>query len=174
MNFIYLFPNIARAYEIAMLGKFFPTLVPVENGDGFKPDETDLRIIRKAFKPSMQECDDAEFPYPWNFPEMDKIIIEVPTPSADEFIRSLTATSETLVDVLKRVKAARDNGIEVPDDLSSPCKSLLKTAISHLGLGIAAVRDILYVSQLIAKLDGSDKIKSEHIAEAIQYKSALK
>jgi len=54
-------------------------------------------------------------------------------------------------------------------DLAS--QQLIKTPMERLGLSARAYDRILKVARTIADLDSKTKIESQHIAEAIQYRS---
>ncbi|MCP4581320.1 MAG: YifB family Mg chelatase-like AAA ATPase [candidate division Zixibacteria bacterium] len=124
-------------------------------------------------------------------PLLDRIDIHIEVPSVKFKELSSIADSEPSEEIRKRVNKARsiqtkrfaDNDgvfsnarmetrlareICVIDEQSM---SLLKTAITRLGLSARAYDRILKVSRTIADLEGSENIESQHISEAIGYRN---
>ncbi len=114
--------------------------------------------------------------------------IEVPAVKYDDL--SSNRRGEHSADIQKRVKQARQIQLERYREyklycnaqltsaliekfcvLDDECKLILKTAFEALGLSARAHSRILKVSRTIADLAGSETIKKEHLAEAIQYRS---
>ena len=63
------------------------------------------------------------------------------------------------------------NNIKLFCELDSAGQELLKIAMSKLGLSARAYDKILKVSRTIADLSFEENIKTDHLAEAIQYRS---
>ncbi len=123
-------------------------------------------------------------------PLLDRIDLRVDVPSLTYDEVSSTSGEETSAQIKKRVVAAREiqrarySGlarktnssvpIEVLRDhvrLSDSANSLLSIAYGRLGMTARSYDRILRVSRTIADLDGSAGVESEHVAEAIQYRS---
>jgi magnesium chelatase family protein len=124
-------------------------------------------------------------------PLLDRIDlhIEVTPVSFDQMTANRTAEKSEVVRqrVIKarEIQSARYNDMEdVHSNAMMPShmvkkicivneagKTLLKTAMEKLGLSARAYDRILKVSRTIADLSGTEDIKIEHLAEAIQYRS---
>lgn len=124
-------------------------------------------------------------------PLLDRIDLHVEvTPVNFEQISS-TRKSESSDQIRERVIKAREqqtirfanyndihcNAMMPPEMVKDVCqineagKALLKRAMEKVGLSARAYDRILKVSRTIADLAGSEDIKIEHLAEAIQYRS---
>ncbi len=124
-------------------------------------------------------------------PLLDRIDIHVEVTPVSFNELSAERVSEKSVSVRQRVVKAREiqekryankEGVYCNAQISSKklrevCKinesgtELLKTAMERLGLSARAYDRILKVARTIADLDGSENIETNHLAEAIQYRS---
>ena len=123
-------------------------------------------------------------------PLLDRIDIQVEVSNVDYDDLSSTENSETSAEIKKRVNKTRKLQLERYKDyniysnsqldagmlkkfcpLGEEENAILRAAFDNLGLSARAHSRILKVARAIADLEGSENIKSEHIAEAIQYRS---
>lgn len=124
-------------------------------------------------------------------PLLDRIDlhVEVVPVSFDEMTGKRKA--ETSEDIRERVMKAREiqskrfenqkeiysnammpsNMVKEVCEINEAGRTLLKTAMERLGLSARAYDRILKVSRTIADLAGTETIRTEHLAEAIQYRS---
>jgi magnesium chelatase family protein len=122
-------------------------------------------------------------------PLLDRIDIHVEVPRVD--FKTLTATkpSEGSAAIRERVNRARriqeerfkgrrhrtNSGMSPSDirrfcPLDAPSRHMLRAAFDSLGLSARAHDRILKVARTLADLAGEEKIREEHMAEAIQYR----
>ena len=123
-------------------------------------------------------------------PLLDRIDIQVEVSNVDYEDLNSTENSETSAEIKKRVNKTRKLQLERYKDyniysnsqldagmlkkfcpLGEEENAILRAAFDNLGLSARAHSRILKVARTIADLEGSENIKSEHIAEAIQYRS---
>ncbi len=124
-------------------------------------------------------------------PLLDRIDLHVEVPQVKFREISGERTGETSAQIRQRVIAARTiqqkrfahkpritcNARLGPKELKEFCalddatKELLKNAMADLNFSARAYDRILKVARTIADLAGSDKILSEHVSEAVQYRS---
>ena len=123
-------------------------------------------------------------------PLLDRIdlIVEVPALDYEELRRKKPA--ESSAEIKKRVNAAREiqrkrfagdssmsNSRISPKALRQHCaldeegEGLMKAAFDSMGLSARSYDRILRVARTIADLEGSETIQSQHLAEAIQYRT---
>jgi magnesium chelatase family protein len=119
-------------------------------------------------------------------PLLDRIDIHVEVPAVKYKEMAGEATGEPSEKIRARVEYSRviqrdrfghPNARMTPKEikehcrLDDECSELLKMAMTELNLSARAYDRILKVSRTIADLDRSEKIQSQHISEAIQYRS---
>jgi magnesium chelatase family protein len=124
-------------------------------------------------------------------PLLDRIDIHIEVPAVKYKELAAETRSEKSISIRERVIKARkiqldrfkgvkhiyNNGDMGSKEVRQYCKldsagsELLKMAMTKLGLSARAYDRILKVSRTIADLEGSEGILSQHISEAIQYRS---
>lgn len=123
-------------------------------------------------------------------PMLDRIDIHIEVPVVKYEKLDNNSECEDSETIKKRVNSARKiqierykeygifsnselttNLIEKYCKLNDTSKSILKKAFDKLGLSVRAYHKILKVARTIADLASSENINTEHIAEAIQYRS---
>jgi len=124
-------------------------------------------------------------------PLMDRIDIHIEVPAVKVAELSQKKPGESSHSIRERVVHAREiqlkrfakqknlfaNASMQSKEIREYCKidssgeELLKMAMTKLGLTARAYDRILKVSRTIADLDGSNEIRTEHLSEAIQYRS---
>ncbi len=123
-------------------------------------------------------------------PLLDRIDLHIEVPAVKYEELEEKAVGETSADIKARVDKARQmqlmrykdrrvysNSQLTPElmkehcELDSETNELLREAFNTLGLSARAHNRILKVARTIADLAGEEKIKMEHVAEAIQYRA---
>jgi magnesium chelatase family protein len=125
-------------------------------------------------------------------PLLDRIDIHIDVPAVrfKDLSGEAPPDSESSSDIRERVMGARErqhqrlkeegifsNGAMTPRLIRRYCKidseseKLLENAMVRQGLSARAYDRILKVSRTIADLDASEEIKSQHVAEAVGYRS---
>lgn len=124
-------------------------------------------------------------------PLLDRIDLHVEVTPVSFNELSAERKSETSTDIRARVIRAREiqserfaahpgihcnaqmtkNQLEEYCFIDPPGRNLLKTAMERLNLSARAYDRILKVARTVADLAGVEKIRPEHLAEAIQYRS---
>lgn len=123
-------------------------------------------------------------------PLLDRIDIQIEVPSVSYDDLAKIPDGESSAAIKERVNKARkiqierycDDGITSNSQLTAGMldkycslgdkeSRLLRSAFDSLGMSARAHSKILKVARTIADLDGSDDIRSSHLAEAIQYRN---
>lgn len=122
-------------------------------------------------------------------PILDRIDMHVSVPAIPPGKLTGKYQSESSFNIQKRVQKARDiqlkrfKGLKITSNAEMNNKQLkafcnldqqsvllLKQAIAKLNLSARAFHRVIKIARTIADLEGSEKIKSNHVAEALQYR----
>ena len=125
-------------------------------------------------------------------PILDRIDIHVSVPTVDtqKLIGKVKSDSEKSAEVQKKVQIAREiqtkrfkgeKGINSNSEmrtkdvkkyapLTDDCKTMLRSAVSTMNLSARSYFKVIKVARTIADLSGEAKIKTNHLAEALQYR----
>ena len=124
-------------------------------------------------------------------PLLDRIDLHIEVPAVEYRDISSTKTEENSAGIRERVVAARErqqarfrsdaktncNARMAPRQIRENCKlsdesqELIRIAMTELNLSARAYDRILKVSRTVADLSGAGDINSEHVSEAIQYRT---
>lgn len=123
-------------------------------------------------------------------PLLDRLDLHVDAMPVEYEHLSSGKPAEASAEIKKRVQKARKlqqerlknlgvySNARIPSGKLQECcpmtggaSAFLKTAFEHLGLSARAYDRVVKVARTIADLDGSEKIDTAHIAEAVQYRS---
>ena len=97
--------------------------------------------------------------------------------SSGEIRERVVKAREIQIDRFKEFPEIHSNAMMPAEMVKNICeigdagRALLKKAMERLGLSARAYDRILKVSRTIADLAGTEEIRIEHLAEAIQYRS---
>lgn len=122
-------------------------------------------------------------------PLLDRIDLHIDVPRLKYEKLSNKNLAETSEDIKSRVLSARSkqskrfvdsvfktNSAMTPKNIEKYCaldqesNMLMKNAVNSLGLSARAYHRVLKLARTIADLEGSENIKSSHLAEALQYR----
>ena len=126
--------------------------------------------------------------YRWRIsgPQLDRIDVQLEVPAVEPGALAKSADGETSAAIRERVARAREHQIArqqktnarlAPKEVDEHCTPdaegaiLLGKAISRLGLSARAYHRVLKVARSIADIEGCERVRSTHVAEAIRYRT---
>lgn len=96
------------------------------------------------------------------------LVVTVPRPRAEELA---AGPSEASLPVRERVAAARERLLDASPGRTAAAEELLSRAVEHLPLSARGRARVARVARTTAALAGSSAVESEHVAEALAYRS---
>jgi hypothetical protein len=151
-NLIAIYPNVARAYEIARATSNIWTLY--YDKEEYPNGHEDCRMLTNFFNIA-------------SISDYNSIKVHVSRPVANTVVGQIKGY-ETIEEINKRVELREANKLS-SFDLGENSKSILKTAYERLNLTAAQIFWAERISAIIAKLDNKKLIEPIHVAEALNY-----
>lgn len=147
---ISLYPNLSRAVEIALAGKYSISIY--YNAEDYPTGQADIDLVLSTVPDTIGIS---------RYNPGD-ILIEVMKPSHFDYSRL-----ESIDDILRRV----DRVNQIPEFHANESILLIeKSAVDRANMGLNDVILMRKMSQTIAALDGSKMIQAHHFAEAVNYR----
>lgn len=159
INVIGLHCNVGRIYEIHKVGGHSVSFCYYSDSEDKERsvNPKDIKMIAEFF--GIEPVKDGD------------IQCEIVRPSFDYVLASINRKYETMEDINTRIETALKFPLPELSTIEDGSYTLLKTAYDRLNLAVYEVELIQCMAQTIARMDYSDRIKVEHIAEAIQYRA---
>ena len=153
--------NIARIYEIHKVGGHSVSFCYYSDNEDKERsvNPKDIRMIADFY--GIEPVKEGD------------ILCEVVRPSFDYIRESMQRKWETMEDINTRIETALKFPLPEISTIDDVCYSLLSTAYDRLNMAVYEVELVQKLAQTIAQMCYSEKIKVEHIAEAIQYRALL-
>jgi len=158
-----MYPDLYRAMEVALTAGLD---IHLKQSPDYITPKRDIEAIKQWYK-SNNRChfgEDCPGGYVDDLPD-GCLVVELPQVD----FRSLWLDFELYDKMVKRVANARVLIDEVSDELDEGSIILLKNYYDRVNPGFKVMDTIVRSSRAIAALDGSKAIRTEHLAEAIQY-----
>ena len=152
--------RVARAVEIAMLGGFALNIYLDEDDSVIYPytnAKEDYELIKQFYAPVFTGFKRGGVMHV----ELCKPQMWPTTPKKRPCYVPLSA----LVDRVEKAKLNRDPSAV----LCTAGYALLKTATDKLGLSVKQNNEVQIIARVIAKLEASESIQAQHVAEAVHY-----
>lgn len=99
------------------------------------------------------------------------ISIELTYPGAELLFYKGNEKTEDILKRIGKINTVKSGIKKTYPEVDEDSQKLIMAAYKQLGLSIGSCKAIISIANTIALMSGSDKIRVEHTAEALQYKS---
>ncbi len=149
---LYLFPNLLRALEVALSSNLM--IKPYRNEN--YPEEAVLKDLKLTGIIKIFSSD-------------GDVQCLIHRPGFSDVVNTRNHINKE--DIYRHIDGIIEKPLPAEFESINSARLLIKTAWEKLDLCLHDYNMIILMSRSIARLDGSAKIKTEHVAEAIHYRS---